>query len=78
MSAPKISVEVVGVAATLPEAPGAGTLKATVSEVMVLEPGASEGVVQEPEASETGSLEVCLSLVVGLPILVPNPQRKRP
>ena len=38
-------VEVVEVAATMPEAPGSETLKATVSEAMVLEPGASEGVV---------------------------------
>ena len=44
-SAPEALVEVVEVAATLPEALGAETLKATVSEAMVLEPGASEGVV---------------------------------
>ena len=45
MSAPEAPVEAVEVAATLPEALGAETLKATVPEAMVLEPGASEGVV---------------------------------
>ena len=45
VSAPEALVEVVEVAATLPEALGAETLKATVSEAMVLEPGASEAVV---------------------------------
>ena len=42
---PEALVEVVEVAATLPEALGAETLKATVSEAMVLEPVASEAVV---------------------------------
>ena len=68
MSAPEAPVEVVGVAATLPEAPGAEVLKAVVSEEAVL----------KPEALEPGSLEVCLSVVVGLAVLGPHPQRKRP
>ena len=45
VSVPEALVEVVEVAATLPEALGAETLKATVSEAMVLEPVASEAVV---------------------------------
>ena len=65
---PEVPVEVEGVVATLPEAPGAEKLKAVVSEVAVL----------KPEASELGSLEVFLSVVVGLLVLGPNPQRRRP
>ena len=61
-------MEVVEVAATEPEAPGAEVLEAVVSEEEVL----------EPEASEPGSLEVCLSVVVGLAILGPIPQQRRP
>ena len=60
-------MEAVEVAATEPEAPGAEVLKAVVSEVAVL----------EPEASEP-SLEVCLSVVVGLAVLGPIPQQRRP
>ena len=60
--------EVVEVVATLPEAPGAETLKAVVSEEVAL----------KPEAAEPGSLEVCPSVVVGQLVLGPNPQRKRP
>ena len=56
------------VAATEPEAPGAEVLEAVVSEEAVL----------EPEASEPGSLEVCLSVVVGLAVLGPIPQQRRP
>ena len=61
-------MEVVEVAATEPEAPGAEVLEAVVSEEAVL----------EPEASEPGSLEVCLSVVVGLAVLGPIPQQRRP
>ena len=53
---------------TVPEAPGAEVLEADVSEAEVL----------EAEASEPGSLEVCLSVVVGLAVLGPNPQRRQP
>ena len=67
-SVPEAPVEAVEVVATEPEAPGAEVLKAVVSEVAVL----------KPEASEPGSLEVCLSVVVGLAVLGPNPQRRRP
>ena len=38
MSAPEIPVEVVEFVATLPEASGAETLKAALSEVVVLKP----------------------------------------
>ena len=68
LSAPEAPVEVVGVVATQPEAPGAEKLKDVVSEVAVL----------EPEASELGSLEVFLSVVVGPLVLGPNPQQRRP
>ena len=52
----------------VPEVPGAEVLEADVSESEVL----------KPEASEPGSLEVCLSVVVGLAVLGPNPRRRRP
>ena len=61
-------MEAVEVAATEPEAPGAEVLEAVVSEEAVL----------EPEASEPGSLEVCLSVVVGLAVLGPIPQQRWP
>ena len=67
-SVPEAPVEAVEVVGTEPEAPGAEVLKAVVSEAAVL----------KPEALEPGSLEVCLSVAVGPPILGPNPQRKRP
>ena len=67
-SAPESPVEAVEVVATMPEAPGAEQLKAEVSGKAAL----------KPEASEPGSLEVCLSVVVGPLVLGPNPQRKRP
>ena len=56
------------VVSTVPEAPSTAVLKAEVSEVAVL----------KPEALSPGSLEVCLSMVVGLVVLGPNPQRRRP
>ena len=65
---PEAPVEAVEVYATVPEAPVVAVLQVEVSEVVVL----------EPEVLELGSLEVCLSVVVGPPILGPNPQRKRP
>ena len=67
-SVPEAPVEAVEVVATEPEAPGAEVLKAVVLEAAVL----------KPEASETGSLGVCLYVVVGLVVLGPNPQRRRP
>ena len=70
-SAPEAPVEAVEVAATVPEAPGAEKLEAEVSEV-------SKVVALKPEASEPGSLEVFLSVVVGPLVLGPNPQRRRP
>ena len=65
---PEAPVEAVEVYATVPEAPVVAVFQVEVSGAVVL----------EPEALEPGSLEVCLSVVVGLPLLVPNPQRKRP
>ena len=65
---PEAPVEAVKVDATVPEVPGAEVLKAEVSKVVVL----------KPEASEQGSLEVCLSVVVGQLVLGPNPQRRWP
>ena len=67
-SVPEAPVEAVEVVATEPEAPGAEVLKAVVSEAAVL----------KHEASEPGLLGVCLSVVVGLVVLGPNPQRRRP
>ena len=67
-SVPEAPVEAVEVVATEPEAPGAEVLKVVVSEAAVL----------KPEASEPGSLEVCLSVVVGLAVLGPIPQQRRP
>ena len=67
-SAPEAPVEAVEVVATVPEEPGAEKLKAEVSGEAVL----------EPEASEPGSMEVCLSVVVGQLVLGPNPQQRRP
>ena len=67
-SVPEAPVEAVEVVATEPEAPGAEVLKAVVSEAVAL----------KPEASEPGSLEVCLSVVVGLAVLGPIPQQRRP
>ena len=67
-SAPEAPVEAVEVVATVPEEPGAEKLKAEVSGEAVL----------EPEASEPGSMEVCLSAVVGQLVLGPNPQQRRP
>ena len=68
MSAPEAPVEAVEVVATVPEAPGTAVLKAEVSEAAVV----------KPEVSEPGSMEVCLSVVVGQLVLGPNPQRRRP
>ena len=67
-SAPEAPVEAVEVVATVPEEPGAEKLQAEVSGEAVL----------EPEASEPGSMEVCLSVVVGQLVLGPNPQQRRP
>ena len=67
-SAPEAPVEAVEVVATVPEEPGAEKLKAEVSGEAVL----------EPEASEPGSMEVCLSVVVGQLVLGLNPQQRRP
>ena len=63
-----VTSEAVMVVSTVPEAPSTAVLKAEVSEVAVL----------KPEALSPGSLEVCLSMVVGLVVLGPNPQRRRP
>ena len=67
-SAPEAPVEAVEFVATMLEAPGAEQLKVEMSEEVVL----------KPEASEPGSMEVCLSVVVGQLVLGPNPQQRRP